>query len=327
MSKITASNKLSIVFMGTSGFAVPSLKALLDAGYRIPAVVTATDKPTGRGRSLQVSPVKEFAIANQIRPLQPDSLKDEAFVAELRDMKADLQVVVAFRMLPEIVWSMPPLGTFNLHASLLPQYRGAAPINHVIINGEKKTGVTTFFIDHQIDTGKIILQEPIDINDSDNAGALHDKLMVLGADTVLKTVRLIESGNFTEIPQDQLIKSGEVLIPAPKIFKEDCRIQWQKKGADIVHFIRGLSPYPAAYSMLTNNEGEEILMKIYEAGYSLESVHENPGTIISDNKSFLRVAVPDGYVSIYSLQIQGKNRLNVKSFLAGFRNITSYQAF
>ena len=313
--------------MGTSGFAVPSLRALLDAGYRIPAVITATDKPTGRGRSLQFSPVKEFALANQIRVMQPDSLKDETFVRELQNLKADLQVVVAFRMLPGIVWSMPPLGTFNLHASLLPQYRGAAPINHAIINREKRTGVTTFFIDQEIDTGKIILQEPLDISENDNAGTLHDKLMILGADAVIKTVRLIESGNFTEIPQDQLIKSGEILLPAPKIFKDDCIIQWRKNGADIVHFIRGLSPSPAAYSMLTNNEGERYLMKIYEAGYSFETVQESPGTIVSDNKSFLKVAVPDGYVSILSMQIQGKNRLNIKSFLAGFRNINSYHFF
>ena len=182
---------------------------------------------------------------------------------------------------------------------------------------------STFFIDQEIDTGKIILQEPLDISENDNAGTLHDKLMILGADAVIKTVRLIESGNFTEIPQDQLIKSGEILLPAPKIFKDDCIIQWGKNGADIVHFIRGLSPSPAAYSMLTNNEGERYLMKIYEAGYSLEPVQESPGTIVSDNKSFLKVAVPDGYVSILSMQIQGKNRLNIKSFLAGFRNISS----
>ena len=309
--------------MGTPEFAVPSLKALIDSEYDIVAVITSPDKPAGRGKVLQPSPVKKFAAAQNLTILQPENLKDEDFVENLRKLNADLQIVVAFRILPEIVWSMPPLGTFNLHSSLLPQYRGAAPINHAIINGEKKTGVSTFFIDQDIDTGKIILQETVDIEENDNAGSLHDKLMFMGAGAVLRTVRLIETGNVAEIPQSQLINPNESLKKAPKIFKEDCRIPWEQEGRDIVNFVRGLSPYPSAFSILVCANNEEKQMKLFEVTFEKADLSVPQGTIISDNKEYLKVASLNGYISIQSLQLQGKNRMDVKSFLAGFRDITA----
>jgi methionyl-tRNA formyltransferase len=312
-------NTTRIVFMGTPGFAVPSLKILLDAGYNVAAVVTSPDKPSGRGRNLQSSAVKEFAISKNIPVLQPENLKENSFLHELKQLNPDIQVVVAFRMLPEVVWRIPALGTFNLHASLLPQYRGAAPINHVLINGEEITGVTTFFIDNQIDTGKIIMQQEVQISPEENAGSLHDKLMMVGASAVLKTVGLIEQGNVSEISQASLISPGEILKAAPKIFKEDCNINWEGKGRDIVNFIRGLSPYPAAYTTIVDKKGEKRILKIYDAAYRNELTMHPPGTIKTDSKEYLAFAAVDGYVSVLSLQLEGKSRMDVKSFLAGYR--------
>ena len=310
--------------MGTPEFAVPSLRALLQHGYDIPAVITAPDKPSGRGRKLLPPPVKEFSIKHNIPVLQPEKLKDPAFIKELIRISPDLQIVIAFRMLPEVVWSLPPKGTVNLHASLLPQYRGAAPINHALMNGEIKTGLTTFFIDNNIDTGKIILQESVKIRDEDNAGTMHDKLMNLGAKTILKTVNLIESCNVKEISQSRLIANGEILKTAPKISREDCKIIWNKNGREIINFIRGLSPYPTSYSFLCSSSGSKIIVKIFDAVFEESTVSENPGTIITDNRKFLKVVVLNGYINIISIQIQGKKRMDIKSFLSGFRETDQY---
>ena len=315
---------LRIVYMGTPGFAVAPLKGLLDAGCNIAAVITAPDRPAGRGKKLRSSEVKAFALEHGLHLMQPSNLKDPEFIGELEALKPDLQVVVAFRMLPEIVWKMPGLGTFNLHASLLPQYRGAAPINHVIINGETRTGVTTFLIDDQIDTGNILLQEETGIGPHESAGELHDRLMILGAGLVVKTVDLIASGSARSISQDQMDESGMVLRKAPKIYKEDCRIQWNNKGAPLQNLIRGLSPYPAAYTYLIRSDGEKVLCKIFSSRFDEGTPAASPGTFRSDGKKNLDVAVQDGWIQIFSLQQEGKKRLNVRDFLTGI-NLTSYQ--
>lgn len=304
-------NNLRIVFMGTPEFAVTSLAALVEKDCNIVGVITAPDKPKGRGRQLMTSAVKDYALTKELTILQPSNLKSEAFHDELKSLKADLQVVVAFRMLPESVWNMPRLGTFNLHASLLPQYRGAAPINWVIINGEKETGLTTFFLQHEIDTGTIILQEKEPILASDNVGTLYTRLMHKGAQLVLKTVELIQSEK--EKSKQQLEPS--TLKHAPKLFKETCEINWNQSAEHVNNFIRGLSPYPAAWSILNNNK-----FKIYKAdpiAIGLESNSLEAGKLESDNKTFVKVGCDDGSILIKELQLQGKKRMKVEDFLRG----------
>lgn len=312
--------ELRIVYMGTPDFAVESLKCLVEGGYNIVGVITMPDKPMGRhGSVLQPSPVKAYAIEHGLNVLQPAKLKDEAFIEELRSLHADLQIVVAFRMLPEIVWNMPRLGTFNLHASLLPQYRGAAPLNWAIINGETETGITTFFLKHEIDTGKIIQQVRIPIEDSDNVGIIHDKLMVLGGKLVTETVDNILANNIHPVEQSMLVASSEELKPAPKIFRETCRIDWQQKNTkQIYDFIRGLSPYPSAWTELHTNE-KTIEVKIYEATKEISGNSGNIGDLITDGKSYLKVRTSDGYISIQTLQLSGKKKMAVSDFLRGFK--------
>ncbi len=315
---------LRIVFMGTPEFAVESLRALINDGQNIVGVVTNTDKPTGRGQILKPSPVKVFAQKNGIEVLQPDSLKSDDFVSSLKQLKADLQVVVAFRILPEVVWSMPRFGTFNLHASLLPDYRGAAPINWAIINGETVTGVSTFFIDHDIDTGKIIFKEKVSIKDDESAGELHDRLMKTGASLVVKTVRAISTGDYKTTDQSTLVRSGEIKR-APKIYKEDCKINWYNNITDLYNFIRGLSPYPAAWTELISETNKILSVKIFEANINKTEHNITAGKIESDGRSYLRITVNGGYLNLTKLQIAGKNMLGIKEFLKGFKNPEHYK--
>lgn len=309
---------LKIVYMGTPDFAVEPLKQLVDNGYNVVAVITMPDKPAGRGHKVQFSPVKQFAVDRGLKIMQPEKLKDESFVNELRSLEADLQVVVAFRMLPEVVWAMPRLGTFNLHASLLPQYRGAAPLNWAVINGETETGVTTFFLTHEIDTGKIIQQERIPISDTDNVGIIHDKLMYKGTELLLQTVEAIIAGTIAPKAQEELYQSESELKPAPKIFKETCQIDWNLPVKRIYDLIRGLSPYPAAWSELRMPDGTIFAVKIYEAEKCFESHNLTPGTVVSDGKNFIKVAATDGFVSIKSMLLPGKKRMGVADLLRGF---------
>lgn len=302
---------MSIIFMGTPEFAVASLKALLDAGEKIVAVVTAPDKPAGRGQKIQESAVKKFALENHLPVLQPTNLKDPDFIEQLRNYKADLQVVVAFRMLPKAVWNMPQKGTINLHASLLPQYRGAAPINHAIINGETESGVSTFLLQHEIDTGNILFSEKTSILPDDTAEDLHDKLMNIGAHLLVKTVRAIYEGKIEGVPQPE---NNEQLKTAPKIHKEDCRINWDHTVQEVYNLIRGLSPYPTAFTFLENR-----ILKIYKAKPEFIQANEKPGTPLSDGKTYLKFACKDGYIHIMDLQIQDKKRMGVSDFLRGFR--------
>ncbi|GGG97490.1 methionyl-tRNA formyltransferase [Parapedobacter pyrenivorans] len=304
---------MRIIFMGTPEFAVASLAALIHAGEDIVAVITAPDKPAGRGRHLQQSAVKQYADANGIPVLQPEKLRDPDFLAHLKLLDADLQVVVAFRMLPEVVWNMPPAGTVNLHASLLPQYRGAAPINHALINGETESGVSTFLLQHEIDTGNILFSEKVNIGPDDTAGDLHDRLMVVGADLLVKTVRAIAQGKIEPIPQDRAA-AGTELKHAPKIFKEDCLITWNKPIAVVYNLIRGLSPYPTAYTLL---DGKTL--KLFKAEKDEMPTQHEPGTPYTDGKSFLKFACQDGYITVKELQLEGKKRMDVKEFLRGFR--------
>ena len=308
---------LRIVFMGTPDFAVESLKALVENDYNIVGVITAPDKPAGRGYKFQPSAVKEYALSKGLHILQPEKLKNEVFLSELKRLDADIQVVVAFRMLPEVVWNMPPKGTFNLHASLLPQYRGAAPINWAIINGEKETGVTTFFLKHEIDTGEIIFQERIAVEESDNAETVHDKLMVLGAQLVLKTIDAVINDDIKSRPQSSFIQNESELKPAPKIFKETCEIDWNKPAREVHNFVRGLSPYPAAWTEFEVN-GEKLNFKIFETKVIIESHSFSAGKIITDNKTTLQVSVQDGFIEILDIQLSGKKRMKVKDFLNGF---------
>ncbi len=301
--------KLRIIYMGTPDFAVGGLRALVEAGFNIVAVITAPDKPSGRGLQLQQSPVKQFALAHEIPVLQPEKLKNAEFLETLRSYQADLQVVVAFRMLPEVVWNMPPLGTLNLHASLLPDYRGAAPINHAIIQGEKVTGVTTFFLKHEIDTGDIIFSEKVEIQPEDYAGSLHDKLMETGAQLIVKTVAAIQSGTVITTPQ-----SGISEKTAPKIFKENCLIDWNKPTEQIHNFIRGLSPYPGAYTMLRGK-----MLKIFESEKIITQHHHATGEFITDNKSSIQFTTSDGFINVLSLQAEGKKRMTAEEFLRGWR--------
>lgn len=309
---------LRIVYMGTPDFAVEALRCLVDGGYNVVGVITMPDKPAGRGHQIQYSPVKQYALSKNIPLLQPERLKEEAFVEALRAWRADLQIVVAFRMLPEVVWNMPRLGTFNLHASLLPQYRGAAPINWAVINGDTETGITTFFLQHEIDTGEVIQQVRVPIADTDNVEVVHDKLMHLGGRLVVETVDAILAGTVTPIAQEAMAVVGE-LRPAPKIFKETCRIDWNQPVKRVYDFIRGLSPYPAAWSELVNPAGEGIVMKIFETEKLAESHSLAPGTIRTDGKTYLKVAVADGFIGILALQLPGKKRLRTEELLRGFR--------
>lgn len=314
-------SKLRIVYMGTPDFAVAPLKALVNSGCNIVGVVTNPDKPAGRGRKIQESPVKKYAEEQGFKILQPVKFRDEDFLKELRALQADLQIVVAFKMLPEAVWNMPPLGTVNLHASLLPDYRGAAPLNWAIINGEKRSGVSTFLLKHQIDTGNIIFQEEVAIGDNDTVGDLHDNLMATGAKLLVKTVTAIESGDYPLIAQDSLLKDREPKH-APKIFKEDCRIDWNDCLESIHNKIRGLSPYPAAWAEFEGEGVKALNMKIFtsEKEYFNDSEEGNiaAGTLLSDNKTFIKVAAADGYIVITDLQMAGKKRMKTEDFLRGF---------
>ena len=305
--------KLRIVFMGTPEFAVGILDTIIKNNYEVVGVITAADKPAGRGQKIKYSAVKEYALENNLTLLQPSNLKEEKFLSELKKLEANLQVVVAFRMLPEVVWKMPKLGTFNLHASLLPNYRGAAPINWAIINGEIKTGVTTFFIDEKIDTGAMILSEEIEINSNENAGELHDRLMLLGSQTVIKTLKLIEIGEVTTTIQ----KDTNEIKTAYKLDKENCKVDWNKSGKEIHNLIRGLSPYPCAWSFLIDRENEWSV-KIYSANYIEEKHNFEIGLLISTKKE-LKVAVLNGYLVLGSLQFPGKKKMTTSDLLNGIQ--------
>lgn len=317
---------LRIVYMGTPDFAVESLRALVEGGYNVVGVVTMPDKPMGRhGSVLQASAVKEYALSVGLPVLQPEKLKDEAFIASLTALAADLQIVVAFRMLPEVVWNMPRLGTFNLHASLLPQYRGAAPINWAVMNGDAETGVTTFFLTHEIDTGKIIRQKRLPIADTDNVGTIHDELMALGAGLVVETVDLLLAGKTDAVPQNQFFKDPSELRSAPKIFKDTCRIDWNRPLKAVYDFVRGLSPYPAAWTELLAPDGSRLVLKIYQAEKRPESHSEAAGTILSDKRTYMDIALPDGYLRLLSVQLAGKKRMNITDFLNGNKQIAEYK--
>ncbi|MCD4710530.1 MAG: methionyl-tRNA formyltransferase [Bacteroidales bacterium] len=309
-----------IVYMGSPGFAVRPLQVLMESGCNVVGVITAPDRRAGRGKKIRHSAIKEYLLQQDkhIPILQPENLKDPAFLGELGTLKPDLQVVVAFRMLPEVVWSIPSMGTFNLHASLLPQYRGAAPINHVIINGESETGVTTFFIDEQIDTGKILLQERTAIGADETAGKLHDRPMELGAGLVLETVLQISRDQLDAKSQDQYLDSGSGLKRAPKIFKDNCRIDWNLSGKELYNLIRGLSPSPGAFTILEREKGEPLLCKIFRATFETTTHRDTPGTISTDGKRSLEVAVKNGVIHIHSIQQEGKRKMDIKDFLAGF---------
>ena len=311
---------LRIVYMGTPEFAVESLKRLVEGGYNIVGVITMPDKPMGRhGSSIRAKPVKQYAVSQGLKVLQPEKLKNEEFVAELRSLNADLQIVVAFRMLPEVVWNMPRLGTFNLHASLLPQYRGAAPINWAVINGDTETGITTFFLKHEIDTGEVIDQVRVPIADTDNVEVVYERLMRLGGDLVLKTVDAILEGSVKTIPQEELAQVGE-LRPAPKIFKETCRIDWTIGVKRIYDFVRGLSPYPAAWTELYQEGTDPVMLKIFETEKLFCEHSLAPGTIVTDCKTYFKIASSDGYVNVLSLQLAGKKRMEINDFLRGYRH-------
>lgn len=309
---------LRIIFMGTPEFAVASLDILVQNNYNIVGVITVPDKPAGRGQQLQQSAVKKYALEKGLKILQPEKLKGEDFLTELRSLNADLQIVVAFRMLPEIVWNMPRLGTFNLHGSLLPQYRGAAPINWAVINGDKETGVSTFFLQHEIDTGKIIFREKITIGENETAGEIHDRLMLIGASLVLKTVKAIENNNYPQTDQSELIAKGEKERHAPKIFKDDCRINWKKPIKEIHDHIRGLSPYPAAFTDLISPENKTYSIKIFKTETEKADHKEVIGSVHTDSKTYIKVAVDGGFVKITDLQLAGKKRLTVTELLRGF---------
>lgn len=305
--------------MGTPDFAVASLDAIVKAGYDVAAVVTVPDKPAGRGQKLSVSAVKEYALAHNLNILQPEKLKDEHFLSSLKQLNADVFVVVAFRMLPEVVWSMPPKGTFNLHGSLLPQYRGAAPINRAVMNGEKETGVTTFFIEKEIDTGKILFSDKTQISENETAGEVHDRLMLIGGELVVKTLRAIETNNYKETEQREFVKEGMLLNAAPKIFKDDCRIDWTKNVNDIHNHIRGLSPYPTAFTEFVSPAGEKYSVKLFRCEKELKEHSLENGTIISNNRDHIYIAANGVFISVKELQLSGKKKLSVKDFLLGFK--------
>lgn len=305
---------LRIVFLGTPEFAVASLDRLVSGGANIVAAVTAPDKAAGRGMEVQQSAIKKYAVEKNIPVLQPQKLKDPGFLHELKKFQADVQVVVAFRMLPEVVWNMPPLGTINLHGSLLPQYRGAAPINWAVINGERYTGVTTFKLKHEIDTGDILLQKKIDISETETAGELHDRMKEIGAELLLQTIQLIAEDGLQITPQSQLTSPAIEIRHAPKLFTQTCEIDWNRPVDDVYNFIRGLSPYPAAYTQIESKQ-----LKIFRATKVHESPVLAPGKIDTDQKTFIRYACTDGYIDVKELQLQGKKKLAVSDFLRGYR--------
>jgi len=311
---------MKIIFMGTPEFAVASLDILVQNNYDVVAVVTVPDKPAGRGQQLQQSAVKKYALEKGLTILQPEKLKDETFINELKKLKADLQIVVAFRMLPEVVWNMPPLGTYNLHGSLLPKYRGAAPINWAIINGETESGVTSFKLKHEIDTGNVLFQEKTPITKTTTAGELHDALMKLGADVILKTVKAIESGNYDLKPQDD-----SQSIHAPKLFKETCKINWNNPAEKIYNLIRGLSPYPAAFTEFVDKHNQTLGVKLFTS--EIEEIHHSckVGDVKSDDKTFFKVACSNGFIHIKELQMAGKKRMLVEEFLRGFKIDTDFK--
>ena len=308
---------MRIVFFGTPEFAVASLDILVKNGYEISAVVTAPDKPAGRGLEIKMSAVKECARAKNLKILQPENLMSEEFISQLKELNPELGVVVAFRKMPKEVFSLPEKGTFNLHASLLPHYRGAAPINWAIINGEKESGVTTFFLDEEIDTGKIIMRAKENIKEEDTAGDLYERLMKDGADLTLKTVRAIETGNYTPEDQSAFVKSSEKLKPAPKIFKDDCKINWKKKAEDVYDFIRGLSPYPTAWTEI-KKENETLSLKIFRTSKEIAEHQNEISSIITDGKTFLKIAVKDGFIHLLDIQLAGRKKMNIEEFLRGF---------
>lgn len=318
---------LRIVFMGTPEFAVGTLQRLVEGGYRVVAVVTQPDKPVGRHQdTLQPSQVKLYAQAKGLPVLQPVKMKDPEFVEQLRSFQADLQVVVAFRMLPEVVWAMPRFGTFNVHAALLPQYRGAAPINWAVINGETQTGVTTFFLDHDIDTGRIIMQKPFEIEDDFNVENVYDGLMELGAEIAVETIdRILDGdGKVESLPQEEMIPVGTELHPAPKIFKETCEINWNQEAKKVYDFIRGLSPYPGAWTTLVSPEGKETVLKVYAASKTEDITKEPVGELLTA-KNRLMVATGDGLLNLEEVQLAGKKRMKAADFLNGFRDLTGYR--
>ncbi len=309
---------MRIVFMGTPEIAVTSLDAIIRKGFQVAAVITAPDKPAGRGRKIQYSPVKEYALEKGLMLMQPANLKDAEFQQQLQEIDPHVQVVVAFRMLPESVWSLPPMGTFNMHASLLPQYRGAAPINHAIINGEVQTGVTTFFLDKEIDTGKIIASRKINIQPDDTAGTLHDKLKFLGAELVTETLEQILRGNVEPTEQTQLIPDPAALKKAPKIFKEDCRINWNEKARKICNLVKGLNPVPGAFTELDTGEEKPFMMKIWEA-HPIAQNHDLPtGKLFTDNKTYIKISCKDGFVDVKTMQAAGKKKMKTAEFLRGY---------
>ena len=309
---------IRIVYFGTPEFAASQLEAILAAGYEVAAVVTMPDKPAGRGKKIQFSDVKKTALEHQLPLLQPEKLKDPVFLQELEAFHADLFVVVAFRMLPAVVWKMPPMGTFNLHASLLPQYRGAAPINHAIINGETETGLTTFFLNEEIDKGEVIMREKVAIRPDETAGELHDELMHLGNRLVVETIRKIENHDIQPVTQEELAQ-GATLKEAPKIFKDFCNIRWNRNCIDIYNHIRGLSPYPAAHTTLISDQGEQLELKVYASQVEHTRLSEPVGTVVTDSKTFLKVAANDGYILLTIIQQAGKKAMRIDEFLRGIR--------
>ncbi len=303
---------LRIIYMGTPEFAVAGLEALLQAGCNIVAVITAPDKPAGRGMELQQSAVKKYALQQSLTVLQPEKLKNPEFLRQLQELKADLQICVAFRMLPEVVWNMPPMGTINLHGSLLPQYRGAAPINWAVINGEKETGVTTFKLKHEIDTGNILLQESFPISEEDTAGTVHDRMMPVGAGLLVKTVKGLADDSLKETPQ--LVSTDAVIHHAPKIFTETCQINASRSMEEVFNLVRGLSPYPAAFTFLNGKK-----LKIFKCRKTAETPETNAGEFETDGKTYLKLACANGYLQLLDIQLEGKKRMNVEEFLRGYR--------
>ncbi len=309
---------MRIVYFGTPEFAASQLEAILSAGYDVAAVVTTPDKPAGRGKKIQCSEVKKTALEHCLPILQPEKLRDPDFLQALASYQADLFIVVAFRMLPSVVWQMPPLGTFNLHASLLPQYRGAAPINHAIINGETETGLTTFFLNEEIDKGAIIMRQSVSIRPDETAGELHDELMLLGNKLVVETIRKIKNNEATPIQQEQICDEAQ-LKAAPKIFKDFCYIHWENDCQSIYNHIRGLSPYPAAHARLLSDLGESLELKVYASSIETAKPSERPGTVITDGKNFLKLSALDGYIHLTTIQQAGKKAMNIEEFLRGIR--------
>jgi methionyl-tRNA formyltransferase len=314
--------QLRIVFMGTPEFAIPSLQQIIQSENKVVGVVTALDKPAGRGNKIRTSAIKDFALTHNLYILQPENLKAQDFISELKNLHPDLFIVVAFRMLPEVVWSIPPLGTINLHASLLPQYRGAAPINWAIINGENKTGLTTFFIEKDIDTGKIIMQKEVLIKDKDTAGDLHDRLMQLGAELIRDTVQAIKGGTIEALDQDHMVDGISDLKAAPKIQRESCKIDWNSTGKNIYNLIRGLSPYPGAWNEITW-EGKKRILKIFSATFVPANHSLATGIIKTDNSTYIHIAANDGYIHLETLQLEGKKRMSVKEFLNGIQDFSN----